>query len=124
MGHKKQEELQAQREKQKRSIEERVKRRHKKLENKAAEKEQENLKVGDSVEVRVDEAANPIQAKIVAFHHATNTYDVNFRGMEGGMNGLRRKQLKLLPAGLGAPHQYGRIDAKYPQRRCAVQIQL
>jgi len=109
--HKKQEELQAQREKQKRSIEERVKRRHKKLENKAAEKEQENLKVGDSVEVRVDEAANPIQAKIVAFHHATNTYDVNFRGMEGGMNGLRRKQLKLLPAGFGGSTS-GRKDRR------------
>merc|ERR1712065_12197 len=81
---KKFEELQEKKEKQERRIKERLKRRQKNQKNKVAEKEIENLKVGDAVEVRMGPDANPMQGTIKIFEN--NTYEVTLRGGEGVIN--------------------------------------
>ena len=111
---KKNEELQTKKEKQERRIEERLKRRQQKHENQVAEKEQQNLKVGDAVEVRIRNDSTPMQAKIVKFDG--DTYEVTFRGGEGSMNGLHRKQLKLLPSGFGSSARPSKDRRKIPTK--------
>ena len=111
---KKFEELQEKKEKQERRIKERLKRRQKNQKNKVAEKEIENLKVGDAVEVRMGPDANPMQGTIKSFEN--NTYEVTLRGGEGVINGLHRKQLKLLPSGFGSSASLRKDRRKIPTK--------
>merc|ERR1711918_280454 len=97
-----------------RKIKERLKRRQQKHGKEVAKKEIQNLKVGDAVEVRVRPDANPMQGTITSFEN--NTYEVTFRGGEGVMNGLHRKQLKLLPSGFGTSAPLSKDRRKIPTK--------